>query len=557
MSYKVLSVIPYVSYTEDWIKKQGRMAYALGQQAMINGLIQNAVEVPNVSKIKASFFGSDFTIQNDGDKPFTKEDAESIHGSKKIAQIGQLGEETKLSIGWMRDLQLTFISRSNTQINAFLLDPKTAYNITPPHKISEWVKTEVSGTLEDAPDIREIISFLVAVHNVNLLKKLYTLSINDNGNNINLTSRLPSTPTIKHETLSGKDGNGNHVTDHITIYIWNNIDWSVVGKCPYANQNGVYLLCKGVLITWKGVWGSVAAHEKTFALVDDEEGRLFSTIVTRDKQVPNEKSDIYVRARKLWMKNKPKDMPSTREEIEKIMTDKFRKMMVGDSITKHTYKCLSCGYMFPPNEEKPTVCPKCSSSKFGVVKTKRTQTYKVRCTNNNIPSEYWNRELDEIKKILGFTVVGCVDEKDIDSPTEEAICICCDHPMKRVIENPDQSNRKFKVEIHGDENYKLTPFLKINDPNGGIVYVNDLDPLYPLYAQEFKKEDTYTYTYALFIELGTIIKRLELTPDMLEKKHLELIEIFKTWRMAKRSVIKKAKSDLIKNGETRAWFVDY
>jgi predicted Zn-ribbon and HTH transcriptional regulator len=556
MSYKVLGVIPYVSYTEDWIKKQGRMAYALGQQAMVNGLIQNAVEVPNVNKIVASFSGNEFSIQNDGDKPFVKEDAESIHGSKKVGQIGQLGEETKLSIGWMKDLQLTFISRNNTQLNAFLLDPKTAYNITPPHKISEWIRTEVSGILDDTPDIREIISFLTAVHNINLQKKLYSLSVNDNGNIIDLTPRLPLEQTIIHETLNGEDGNGNHVTDHITIYLWNNIDWSTVGKCPYANQNGVYLLCKGVLITWKGVWGSVAAHERTFALVDDEEGRLFSTIVTRDKQVPNEKAKIYVSARKLWMKNKPKEIPSSREEMEKIMSKKFQKMMVGDSATKITYKCSNCGYVFPPSEEKPTKCPKCESTKFEPAKTERKQKYLYRCTDNNIPSEYWDRKLEEIKKIPKFTIMGCVEEIEKDSPTEKVMC-SCGHLMKRVIENPDQANRKFKVEIHSDENYKLTPFLKINDPIGGIIYVNDLDPLYQLYALEFRKEDTYTYTYALFIELGTLIKKSELPPDILDKKNLELIEIFKTWRTSKKSAIRKAKSDLMKNGEDRAWFADY
>jgi len=556
MSYKVLRVIPYVSYTEDWIRKQGRMAYALGQQAMINGLIQNGVEVPNVSRIMVSFFGDEFLIQNDGDKPFTKEDAESIHGSKKVGQIGQLGEETKLSIGWMKDLQLKFISRDNTQLNAFLLDPKTAYNITPPHQVPEWVKTEVSGSLDDAPDTGEIITFLIAVHNINIQKKVYSISFNDNGNIIDLTPRLPPTPTIIHETLSGEDGNGNHVTDHITIYLWNNIDWSMVSKCPYANQNGVYLLCKGVLITWKGVWGSVAAHEKTFALIDDEEGRLFSTIVTRDKQVPNEKAKIYVSAWRLWKKNKPKETPTSREEMEKIMSKKFQKMMVGDSNAKRVYKCSGCGYVFPPSEEKPTICPVCKSTKFEIVKTEREQQYLMRCTYNNIPPEFWDRKLEEIKKIPNFTITGCSIEIYVDSPTKEVTC-SCGHLMKRVIENPDQANRKFKVEIHSVEDYELTPFIKINDSIGGIVYINDLDPLYPLYALEFRKEDTYTYTYAVFIELGTLIKKSKLSPDELEKKRFELVETFKTWRQAKKSAIKKAKSDLMKNGENRVWFKNY
>lgn len=549
---QILQKLKYKHNTARWIKEQGKKAYQLGQNAMLNGLIQNAVEVLNVKNIIALFKLKDFSIQNDGDKPFTQSDAVKIHDSGKVSEIGQLGEETKLSIGWMANLKLCFISRNEDIVESYLLTPSIPLKIRPPHQLPLSITTEVFGTLEDFPNIKELNDFLIAIHNLNLERQKYTIQIGNNGDEpYTLTARLPLNPEISTEKLNGKDNRGKQIIDTLTIMLWKDADWSVVGKCPYSHPNGVYLLSKGVLITWFPCWGT-EAHKKCFCLINDEEGRLFSTIVTRDKQVPNEKADAMIGTRKLWLKHKPRDDKVSNEEKEKVMTNAFRKMMTGEKDEKWHYKCNVCSHDWF-SEEITNKCPNCGSLDIEEIKTDREQFYLYRCTNNKIPEEQWNKKLLQIPNDLK---VGCIFEERLEHSNLKIHCKTCDSLMKRVIEQPDQTNRKFKIEIHGNKDYEGIPPIKIGDVVGGIVYVNDEDPLFPLYDLEFGT-GKFKETFGTFLSLGTILKRKTLSTDELAKKNLDLIEEAKTWRLSKRSAIKRIKKDLINQDEIKDWFSDY
>jgi hypothetical protein len=548
----------YETHTAEFIEKQARTAYQLGQPAMLNGLVQNAVEVLNCRKIKIIIRGTKFWILNDGDKPYTKEDAKTIHLSKKIGMIGQLGEETKLAIGWMKDRKLTFISRDiDGVVRGFELSKDCPYEIgseeTSRYELPEEYRTVVFGTLEDAPNVKELITFLVAIHNYNISKGVYEIIMQNNDEEHILTARLPPKPKIIYELLKGKNAEGNIVTDHLSILQWSDADWSGV-ICPYSHPNGVYILHRGVLISYIPLWDT-QAHKKNFTIINDVEGELFTTLITRDKQIPNLTAPVMKDTNKLWKRIIPKEPESTTEDQDKASTERLREMFKGKPLIH--YVCLEpdCGIEWT-DTEICKVCPECGSKNIQkVIKpTEKENTYLWRCTDNDIPQDVWNMPLKKIQKT--HTIVGCCIE--IVNKDRINIPICtCGHPMKRVVLPSDHLNKKLSVKSVSEETYLTTPYLNLGDFTEGIITRNILDPLDEVHKDEFDVKGKYSQVYGILMDIGTTMLKKDMSQEEEKNEKFRLIEVFNNWRKDKKSQILKAKRDLIKNKETRPWFKYY
>jgi len=468
-------IIPYKVYTQEWIKK-GKQAYQHGQKAMLNGLLQNAIEVKGFTRATVRLSGNEFSIWNDGQKAFTMEDARSIFYSEKVNQIGRFGEETKLAIAFTQDKRLWITSKSDLEIT-YQLELEGFRIITPSRVVLPLdVKTEVFGNLEEQPCLSELESFLQAIHGINLFEHRYEIIINDNGTAKTLRETFPNPPPmILQQTLAF-----GRIKDHITIYLWRQHEWK--GPCPYDRPNGLYLATQGVLITWKALWGTSAV--RGFVIIDDTEGRIFSNLVTRDKQVPNEKAPEMAIIHKLW--NELKSQFQTQisiSELEARATAQFRKMMAGGS-------------------SKP------------VLITSRKQTYLYVC-----PKCGFEQRTPEPRNDLFF-------------------CPKCGTPMERKIEKPNQSHfqRKYTLHFIEDENYRSRGFIEIGDPLEGRLDVNRKDPLFGVYKDEFNIR--FKEIYHLLLELGTTMRQENLTAEELNRIRIQTIATDNEWRKAKRKSIK-------------------
>lgn len=573
----------YIHNTARWIIEQGKKAYNAGQKGMINGLVQNAVEVPNCNYIKIKIDGNNFSIENNGNKFFTEKDALEVSNSLKEFKIGQNGEEIKLAISWFYPNEKDCTPTNPKKINCisggflFILTPYRVKDGIINEKLPPNVTTRFFGVLEEIPDVNKLVKFLISVHNVNLDEGKYKIEIDNNGEKFMLSSRLPVNPELKIEKLKG---------DTIQVFKWEKPEWNDV--CPYTSSNGVFLLSDGVLITQKSCWGT-EAHKKGFMLINDKEGKLFSKIVTRDKLVPNENELSYSDAHKIWKKYKSSEKDDVSlEEMRKKSTKNFNNIMRGSGKDSITIKLSFLGYTNCISTDiKKKI--KCNSKIFGVLNdydnskhkwqietTKsypknnsilqvvngngkgtviienKVPTFKYRCTNNNISEKDWNKRLDKISP----KPIGCVFEVRLTNKENKKLqCSKCGESMKRVIEQPDQNHGRFSVEFVSETDYKGWAYIKIGDALGKIVFVNTSDPLFSLHESEYSTK--FIYTEAYFIECGVAMNKKIILSDDLNAKELDLIQRFNKLRDSKKQQLKKIKSKLEKQGIYKEWFKNY
>lgn len=497
-SAKDFQLKKYEANIEEKIR-QGKRQFSLGIYAAVNELVQNAIEA--LAEFIWVILDDDWIkVRNDGNEPITEKAIKEIWWQKKLNELGQFDEATKLILTFMRNDTLWITTSANPSFRSWIMHPLGWHRYSSEYKLPPNVRTEVAGRLNATLDIDALKSFLSAIHGLNLHNNKYKISIGKNRLGNIFPDSLPKPIEIPNKRFKKYYGT------KLKIYIWTRKslekweEWKK--KCPYNYPSGIYLANKGIIVTWRPLWGTEG--EPYFAIIDDVEGKIFRKLVTNNKQVVDEKAPQLDNLHyKIWNKVKPsRDIPVLFEEMEKNLTDLVNRLAFGGGDGNKTgrnqnylWKCNDCGHEWLRSSrygKEP--CPKCGSLN-----------------------------------------------------------------VKYIVDRPNQPNpheRNYEVIFIKRPNYRKTSFIGIK--NVKIFRVNSEDPMFDIFKGEFQKSrGVKRETLMRFVDLIAFVKQSQISESELKEKEKLLIKADRELRNYLHSRIKRVILELRRRNENRKWFKDY